>query len=246
MCKFPQAGRAKTRIGKDIGMGRAANLFRMMTRKVISTALQVQLENPSLHIVLAIDPAFRINEPISCWVGANRRIAQTGGDLGRRMTNAIKEVQKTGGEEVRYPQHRGSGQIFKSQTEKRRKHLLGGARRIKKINPSRQGAFILIGCDAPQMTKHHLHSAIASLTSHDVVVGPAEDGGYWLIGGSNPNIAASLFSNVRWSSKHTLKDTIKNSPKGSNIATIETLRDIDEIQDFKVVGFECLARSKRG
>ncbi len=245
MCKFPQAGRTKTRLGKEIGMGRAANLFRLMTRKVISTALQVQLENPSLHIVLAVDPAFRINEPISCWIGANRRIAQTGGDLGRRMTNAIKEVQKSGGEGVGFRQHRGSGQIFKSKNKMRRQHLLGGVRGTYKINPSRQGSFILIGCDAPQMTKHHLHSALAALTSHDVVIGPAEDGGYWLIGGPNPNIVAGLFSSVRWSSKHTLKDTIKNCPKGSHIATIETLRDIDEIQDFKMVGFKCLARTYR-
>ena len=56
---------------------------------------------------------------------------------------------------------------------------------------------ILIGSDAPDLSAAHLRDAVAALREHPAVIGPAEDGGYWLLGFRAPSPWA--FDDVPWS-----------------------------------------------
>jgi len=90
---------------------------------------------------------------------------------------------------------------------------------------------LIIGADIPGITPAHIAGAFRALGSHDAVIGPAPDGGYWLIGMGLRTPPATLFQNVRWSTEHALADTLSTLP-GWKIAQIDTLRDVDTAADL--------------
>jgi len=68
------------------------------------------------------------------------------------------------------------------------------------------GHALLIGCDCPSLTRDDLASALEALTgNHDVVLAPAEDGGYSLIGLKQPQ--SELFKGINWGSNEVLAKT---------------------------------------
>ena len=72
------------------------------------------------------------------------------------------------------------------------------------------GAVVLIGSDIPCVSANDIWRAFNELGKSGVVFGPAEDGGFWLVGLANRRIAPDLFKDVRWSTKNTLDDCIAN------------------------------------
>ncbi len=99
-------------------------------------------------------------------------------------------------------------------------------RAMKEIPP---GPVVIIGTDVPAIHPHHISAAFKVLGSHDAVFGPASDGGYWLVGARRSPTKPDLFSSVRWSSEHTLADTLtKLRHKGLKVTLLETLDDIDD------------------
>ena len=92
---------------------------------------------------------------------------------------------------------------------------------IKAFGP---GPVVIIGSDIPDIMPEHIAKAFAALGSHDAVFGPADDGGYWLVG-----VHPDLFHTVRWSTRHALADTIANLGARGNYALLETLIDIDDV-----------------
>src|SRR3984885_354415 len=72
------------------------------------------------------------------------------------------------------------------------------------------GPAVLVGSDIPGMTAAHIAEAFALLGWHDIVLGPANDGGFWLVGCRH---APPRFGRVRWSSRHALEDTLANLPR---------------------------------
>ena len=90
------------------------------------------------------------------------------------------------------------------------------------------GPVVLIGADIPDIAPHHIAQAFRLLGSHDVVFGPATDGGYWLVGQRRRPRFLSLFSKVRWSSPHALADTLKNLPNSARTGFLEELSDVDD------------------
>ncbi len=95
------------------------------------------------------------------------------------------------------------------------------------------GPVVIIGADIPNITRQLINDAFAALGNHDAVVGPAPDGGYWLIGlkrGAMP-VPHTLFQNVRWSHPQTLNDTL-HSLGGAHVKRIATLRDVDTVDDL--------------
>jgi glycosyltransferase A (GT-A) superfamily protein (DUF2064 family) len=69
------------------------------------------------------------------------------------------------------------------------------------------------------------------LGSNDVVFGPAEDGGYWLVGMKRRPRVPRIFEPVRWSSRHALEDTLENC-RGLEVGRAATLCDIDSRKDW--------------
>jgi rSAM/selenodomain-associated transferase 1 len=97
------------------------------------------------------------------------------------------------------------------------------------------GPVCLIGADIPGISPAHVGRAFAALGAHDVVFGPAMDGGYWLIGAKHPSrLPPGLLSGVRWSSPQALADSIRSLP-GQRIALIDQLRDVDTGADLHCV-----------
>ncbi len=94
------------------------------------------------------------------------------------------------------------------------------------------GPVVLIGCDIPNVTDTRIAAAFKALGNHDAVFGPAEDGGYWLVGLKRFPRVRSIFGNVRWSTEHALADTRANL-KGARVALLDTLPDIDTGADYE-------------
>ncbi len=99
---------------------------------------------------------------------------------------------------------------------------------------SRRAPTLVIGSDAPQVTRADIAAAFKALKAHDAVIGPAQDGGYWLLGLKAP-APAGLFDGVRWSHTQTLSDLeARMRALGlTRIAQLRTLRDVDEAGDLK-------------
>ncbi len=100
---------------------------------------------------------------------------------------------------------------------------------------TRAGPTVIVGSDIPEMTAGHIQRAFDLLGRHDVVFGPATDGGYWLVGvrhGLPIAAVRCLFDGVRWSSVTALSDTVENVPAGWRIGYATTLSDIDTAADL--------------
>ena len=95
------------------------------------------------------------------------------------------------------------------------------------------GPSVLIGGDIPGITRAHIARAFRVLGDHASVIGPAPDGGFWLVGLRHPQRApGGLFAGVRWSHDETLNDTLPTLPRP--IALIDELRDVDTVQDLRL------------
>jgi rSAM/selenodomain-associated transferase 1 len=95
------------------------------------------------------------------------------------------------------------------------------------------GPVVIIGSDIPDISRAHIAAAFRALGSNDAVIGPADDGGYWLIGLRRRARVPEIFDNVRWSGEHTRADTLWNVTRERlSLATLPVLDDIDTKDDF--------------
>lgn len=120
---------------------------------------------------------------------------------------------------------------------------------------------VIIGSDLYDLETKDLENAFFQLKTHDAVIGPAKDGGYYLLGMKSLN--SSVFKNKKWSTNTVFKETLKDlknknvnnlggSPRGiegkhiwisgqapehlnldCRIKILETRNDIDEVADIK-------------
>lgn len=89
---------------------------------------------------------------------------------------------------------------------------------------------VVIGSDMLDLQETHLKEAFEQLNSHDAVIGPAKDGGYYLLGCKNniPNI----FRNKNWGSDSVCEETLKDL-QGLSVHLLAPLNDIDVFEDIK-------------
>lgn len=108
-----------------------------------------------------------------------------------------------------------------------------GTRMARAMRSAPPGPVCVIGADIPGITRPAIWRAFRALGASDVVFGPAEDGGYWLVGLHNAaQVPHGLFGDVRWSTEHALADTIGSVP-GARIALVDQLRDVDTVEDLR-------------
>jgi hypothetical protein len=91
------------------------------------------------------------------------------------------------------------------------------------------GPALIVGTDVPGIAPAHIARAFRLLGAHDAVLGPAADGGYWLVGLRRRPRRLSIFADVRWSSPHALADTLANL-RGRAVAFAATLGDVDDAE----------------
>ncbi|MCA9063108.1 MAG: TIGR04283 family arsenosugar biosynthesis glycosyltransferase [Planctomycetaceae bacterium] len=90
---------------------------------------------------------------------------------------------------------------------------------------------VVIGTDCPQLEDSHLHNAFASLADFDVTIGPAFDGGYYLIGMRAPT--PELFEDISWGTETVLAETSRNLQRAEKSVTLLTrLSDVDLPEDL--------------
>jgi rSAM/selenodomain-associated transferase 1 len=91
---------------------------------------------------------------------------------------------------------------------------------------------VLIGTDAPGLGRAHVTGAFAGLRDHRLVLGPAADGGYYLVGLSAP--APSLFEGIDWSTPSVLAATIERArAMGLVPSLLAELGDVDTVEDVR-------------
>lgn len=91
---------------------------------------------------------------------------------------------------------------------------------------------IIIGTDCPGLNSELLLNAFNALESHDIVIGPAADGGYYLLGMSK--LYPELFEGVEWSTSKVYGQTVDIISKlGLSFSLMPVLRDLDNEDDLK-------------
>lgn len=183
--RFPEPGKVKTRLGADIGMERAAEIYRDMVESGL--ALLESLEHQGVRIVTVFTPASRRKE-MREWLGPSRLLeAQSEGNLGDRLSSAFQMAFDSGG------------------------------RRI-----------IALGSDTLGFTADLLRSAFLKLERADAVLGPAVDGGYYLIGLSQ--FRREVFGNIPWSTSRVAEETL--SRFRSFRISYEILAELSDLDDI--------------
>jgi rSAM/selenodomain-associated transferase 1 len=144
------------------------------------------------EVIVFVEPGDACGEVEALSAGPVTCVAQSVGDLGRRMCAAFT-------------------------------HLL---------QPLRCDAAILVGSDIPLLTADHLDEARETLaTTGGVVLGPADDGGYYLIG--MRTVRSELFEGIAWGTNSVLTDTLRIAERaGIEARLIRAAYDVDTIEDL--------------
>jgi rSAM/selenodomain-associated transferase 1 len=99
--------------------------------------------------------------------------------------------------------------------------LVAGAERV-----------VVIGTDCPTLDAATVGDALSALEHHDVVFGPASDGGYYLVGVRAAQPA--IFDRVPWSCEHTLAiSLVRAADAGLSVALLQEMRDVDTADDWR-------------
>lgn len=141
------------------------------------------------------------------------------------------EIHFAGGNEQLMQEWLGSNITYKRQSE-------GdiGCRMTSAFHESFQTGMkqiVLIGTDCPELNAKLIAQAFEELIQHDLVLGPARDGGYYLIGLNR--FISELFTGISWSTAEVLSQTLSIAQKLElAVAFLPTLSDIDRPEDLAV------------
>jgi rSAM/selenodomain-associated transferase 1 len=91
---------------------------------------------------------------------------------------------------------------------------------------------VVIGSDCPDISAQDVETAWGALRTFDVVLGPATDGGYWLVGLGGPQ--SLLFRDMPWSSPAVLQETMGRArTAGLKVHLLRELSDVDTVEDWR-------------
>ena len=185
--KYPEAGKVKTRLAKEVGAQKAADIYSYMAKKIIGNVL----DKDCYRTIIFYDPPEKENE-IKTWLGNKQCqiIPQAGETLGDKIIDAFAQVFSLGADKA-----------------------------------------VIIGTDCIDISSKTITKAIKSLKGVDVVVGPAEDCGYYLLVLSS--CIPEIFHKIEWSTGRVLNQTLERiKEKKLNYELLKTLKDIDTIDDL--------------
>ncbi|PXW69547.1 hypothetical protein C7451_11666 [Blastomonas natatoria] len=133
------------------------------------------------------------------------------------------EVRYAGADELAFRRWLGDGPHLVQQAE--------GGLSERLIDASRAGPHVFFGADTPDLTSGIVASAMDALDDHDVVIGPAEDGGYYLIGMQRAR--PELLTDMPWSTEAVFPETIRRCDAlGLSVALLPMLADCDRPDDL--------------
>ena len=128
-----------------------------------------------------------------------------------------------------------SDDVWKNGYSKQRQHGNDLGEKMKTafdfIFKNKNSKAIIIGTDCPELNEEIISKAFIQLDKHDIVIGPAADGGYYLLG--MKKIQHQLFKNIEWSTDNVCKTTINLCKQNNlNYFLLPTLHDVDEEKDL--------------
>ena len=216
--RAPVAGRVKTRLARHLGDDGARALYAAMLGDTLTVAKRAARDLSECEVVVAFTPhdAFEPGPDslFPFWSGA--RMAQCQGDIGARMLDCIARLQQGNDDERGNDDEQGGAQV------------------------------VLIGSDAPDLPVSCLMRAFEELERgevglafgsgermHDLVFGPALDGGFYLIGAAKP-VPPKVFQDVEWSSPQTLEQVKANARRlNLRLAMLPRHGDLDALADLQ-------------
>jgi rSAM/selenodomain-associated transferase 1 len=93
---------------------------------------------------------------------------------------------------------------------------------------------VLVGSDIPDLPPAAFFGAIRALDDHDAVIGPAKDGGYYLIGFRADTFLPDIFREIEWSTADVFSKTMQILDRsGRQVLQLPPWRDVDTIDDLK-------------
>jgi len=209
MIKYPEPGKVKTRLAEAIGNKKAAGVYKQLAEKVIKKTGPPFFNRPPLEkrgfsdIPLGAKYCEMMYERIIFYDPPDR----------------IKDFEKWLPGEL-FIQQRGSD-IGKRMDNVIRDLLGRGAKKA-----------VITGADILELTSMIIMEAFAALDSADIVIGPAKDGGYYLIGMKAPH--PEIFQNIPWSTDRVFEETMKAIEKLQlTSARVMTLSDLDTADDYE-------------
>lgn len=181
--KQPVAGRVKTRLQSDYSGAQAAEIAAFLIRSTVQLATASW---PSeVYLYAAPDPEHPLFQRLATEFHV-QLAAQTDGDLGQRMLQALRE------------------------------------------GITRSGAAAILGCDVPHCPWHIIEQAHEHLANGKNVLGPTEDGGYYLIG--LQQLQPALFGGIEWGGGDVAEVTSRRALEAGVIfEMLPTLEDIDTV-----------------
>ncbi|MDZ7641462.1 MAG: TIGR04283 family arsenosugar biosynthesis glycosyltransferase [Desulfurivibrio sp.] len=203
--RYPTAGQVKSRLAAGVGPGAAARWQRRLTEETVATARRFRQN-------WTADRTAKPPQLVICHTGASSRRfrAWLGSDL-------VYQDQGAGDLGCRL------WRAIKRAGQPSLASRLNGKPQAPKI--------LVIGADAPQLTPEHLAAAGRALEQHELVLGPAVDGGYYLLGLNKPH--PRLFQDIAWGTARVYEQTLAAARRlGLSCATLPTLTDIDRPPDL--------------
>jgi rSAM/selenodomain-associated transferase 1 len=95
---------------------------------------------------------------------------------------------------------------------------------------------LLIGSDIPGLTTGAIEQAFTALRRNDAVIGPADDGGYYLIGFRKRSFEPAVFHDMVWSTGTVFRETMDKLHGASlKVHVLEELTDVDTVEDLKTL-----------
>ena len=191
--KYPELGKAKTRLIPKLGAQGATDLHRQLAEHTLHQAREY-CDRPHYNPACQLEIRFSGGDEaqMQTWLGDDRRYTPQGsGDLGDRMARAFQTAFDEGDRSV-----------------------------------------VIVGTDCPAVDANVFANAFFQLSQVDLVLGVAQDGGYYLIG--LRQLFPELFQNIVWSTETVLQDTLRIAQTlGLTIALLPTLPDIDRPEDLQ-------------
>ena len=103
---------------------------------------------------------------------------------------------------------------------------------------------VVLGSDSPHLPPERLAEALEALDSADLVLGPAEDGGYYLI--ALRRFAPEIFDGVEWGAACVFDQTRRAAERaGFRVRALEPFYDLDEWRDCERLAASCTAGARR-
>ncbi len=187
LVKYPSPGEVKTRLGREIGYGKAACLYRLLAERVLSSTAPA---GDCYERVVFYSPEGMRRE-FEDWLPGEHLLQQKGKDLGDIMGNAVRDLLNRGAERA-----------------------------------------VITGVDIPGLTRDIIRMAFHELDGRDVAIGPAADGGYYLIG--MKSFYPELFREMPWGSEDVFRETISAIvAMDLCYGAVPSLRDVDRLKDLQ-------------